>query len=780
MYTNFKYAFRHLLKNKLFSLVIIFGLSISAVLVLLLTIFIQTEKNVDQFHSNSNRIFRLTCSGECAFSPPFGQYLADNIEGIESYCRTFMLEATLKSDYNLLKSHSCFYADSNFFSMFSFPLVKGDTRNVLAVRNSVVLSEDFSKRLFPNKDPIGKTIRFNNRLDYVVTGIARDFNETTHFKPADAIFPFIAMADFFGNQQYLSQYDMRYFLPGLYLLAKKDTDLSQKSNEVFTKAKTWYWRFQEKESDQVRFEPLKTVYFQPVQYGFPDGARSGNPNLLILLILIVTGISVIALVNYVNLTVTYSVKRQHERGVKQIIGVPKSYQLGQLLTETTILLLLSLGIAVLILPLILPAFNRLTGYHTSIYNIVASIRLQKVAGWFILFWLISSLLPVLFFSKTTTWPIAKKSNSGVAINRTQSVLVVFQFAIAIVLLVSMITIQRQNHFLRTYNVGFNKEETLFIRLNSEIKNKKLQFKEELKKIAGVKGVSLCNGMPGVGIPSLRFESNNQTQNIDFLNVDEDYFNVMGIGLSTPLTSDPKICLINESAAKALGYKPEDKTIEIEQYGTKIRYEVCEVLPDMNYHSLYDLPHPTLFSKLNTEGWVDYALVRIEPSNIGLVLKQMETTYKMFCSNFPLDFAFLDEQINKAYLRETQTAMIVEWFSVFAILISSLGLFAMTVFSTERRIKEIGIRKVNGATVAEILAMLNKDFIKWIGIAFAIATPVAYFAMEKWLENFAYKTGLTLWVFVLAGLLAVGVAILTVSWQSWTAARRNPIEALKYE
>lgn len=235
-----KFALRHLLKNKLFSAVNILGLSLSGILVLLLMVFISTEKGVDKFHENESRIFRVVRADECAFSPPFGQYLVDNIDGVESFCRTFVLEATLQSENNLLKSPNCFYVDSSFFEMFSFPLVKGDARSVLTVRNSIVLSESFAKRLFPNQDPIGKTVKFNNRLDYYVTGIAKDFDENTHFKPADAIFPFVAMADFLGNQQYLLQYDLRYFLPGLYVMAKDGTDLTSKGDEVYKKVKSWY------------------------------------------------------------------------------------------------------------------------------------------------------------------------------------------------------------------------------------------------------------------------------------------------------------------------------------------------------------------------------------------------------------------------------------------------------------------------------------------------------------------------------------------------------------
>ncbi len=717
---------------------------------------------------------------ECAFSPPFGQYLADNIEGVEAFCRTFVLEATLKSDYNLLKSPNCFYADSNFFSMFTFPLVKGDARSVLTVRNSVVLSESFAQRLFPNQDPIGKTVRFNNRLDYFVTGIAKDFDENTHFKPADAIFPFIALADFLDNQQYLLQYDLRFFLPSLYVMANDGIDLSSKGGEVYDMAKSWYWLFQEDDSKNVEFQSLEKVYLDAARYGFPSGARTGNSQLLSLFTLIVFGILVIATVNFINLTVSYSVKRQNEFGIKKIIGAKQVQVFFQSLLETAILVTVSLLVAIAFLPIVLNVFSQLTGYHTTISLFFETIHwLQFLIG-ILLFYLISALIPAFIASKPQSLLVKYAVSKQAKIGYMQNALVIFQFVISLVLIVSMITIQKQNHFLKTFNVGFNKEELLFIKLNSEIKGKKLQFKEELKKIAGVEGVSLCNGMPGVGISDLRFEANNKTQSIDFLNIDVDYFNVMGIKVNNQSLMGEDDCFINESAAQSLGYNSNDKIIEIDQYGTQQIYKVKEVLPDMNFHSLYQAPRPVIFTKINTEGWVDYALVRIDPSNLVHLLKQMESTYKRFSSSFPFDFAFLNDQINRAYVRETQTEKIVKWFSVFAILISSLGLFAMAVFSSDKRTKEIGIRKVNGARISEVLIMLNKDFVKWVAIAFVIASPIAWYAMQKWLQNFAYKTELSWWIFALAGLLALGVALLTVSWQSWKAATRNPVEALRDE
>jgi putative ABC transport system permease protein len=778
--TILKQSLRHYKKDKLFSIVNIFGLSISFILVLLLSIYITNEKNVDSFHTNGKKIYRLTRAGECAFSPPFGQFVADNIEGVESYCRIFILEANLKSDYNLVKSPSCCYVDSDFFQMFSFPLVIGNPETVLAARNNIVLSERFAKKMFPNTDPVGKTIRLNNRLNYQVSGIVKDFDETTHFKQTDVLFPFDALTDYFGNPQYPTQYDLRFFLPGLYVLAKEGSDLSSKGTELYYKTNKWYWLFQQDESNNTVFQPLNEVYFSAANYGFPMGAREGNKKLLKLMTTIVFGILFIALLNFINLTLSYSFKRRNEFGIMKIIGSNKLQLISQSLIETAFLFIISIVVALFFLVFILPSFNLLIGYHIALSKFVSIINWQKLLLYTFSIYAIMAIVPALIISELSPTTIIRKTIGNIQIKFLQQTLVVLQFIVAIVLITSMIVIRKQSSFLINYNTGFNKTETFYINLNSEIKNQKLLYKEELSKISGVEAVSLCNGMPGVGISELRFEVNNKTQTLDYINVDEDYFKVMQIELKNPSLIGTNGIWINETAARTLNYSSKDKLVEIDWYGTKINAPVNEVLPDMNYRSLYEPCRPIMLTKLETQGWVDYVLLRANLTDINRILNEAEKIHKKFSPDFPFDYAFLNETINKAYEKEKQTSKIASWFSLFAILISAMGLFALSVFSINARIKEIGIRKVNGAHISEVLVMLNRDFVIWVAFAFIIATPIAWYAMHKWLENFAYKTELSWWIFALAGLLALGIAMLTISWQSWRAATRNPVESLRYE
>jgi putative ABC transport system permease protein len=308
----------------------------------------------------------------------------------------------------------------------------------------------------------------------------------------------------------------------------------------------------------------------------------------------------------------------------------------------------------------------------------------------------------------------------------------------------------------------------------------LAFKDELKKISGIEEVSLCNFMPGEGILDWMFEYKGKALHFDVLDVDEDYFKVMDIQLKNNVLPAVRYCRINESAASILEVTYPGQVIEIDENNTKQKIVVNEILPDMHYRSLYEKPRPTIFTKVNTNGWVDYALIRLNTSKTKNVLAQTKTLYKKFSPNFPFDYTFLNSKINEAYTRELKTSKIVFWFSLFAMFISSIGIFTLAVYASQKRIKEIGIRKVNGARITEILTLLNLDFIKWIVIALIVSTPIAWYTMNTWLQNFAYKTEITWWVFILAGIISIVVALITVSWQSWRAATRNPVESLRYE
>jgi putative ABC transport system permease protein len=777
--TQLKLAFRLLLKNKLFSWVNITGLSIALALILMLLVYVKTENSVDSFHVNKDRIYRVVHSNGCAFSPPFGQYVVDNVKGVKTYCRIFNLEAVLRYSDNIIRDPNCFFVDANFFSFFSFPLIKGVPNKVLEAKNNIVISESFARQLFGNADPIGKIVRYNSRLNFVVSGIAKDFGENTHFKKADIIFPFSATEDVFWKG-YLSQYDSRYFLVGLYVLVDKNTDLTQKAPELYNLIKPWYWLFQDNRNSKISFQPLTSAYFNPVSYGFPAGERAGNKRLLNLIVLIVIGISFIAFINYVNLSITQSISRANEIAIKKISGANKSFIVYQSILETFIFLIISFAFSFALLVIGLPTFNQLVGYHMSISQILSAGIILKCLIYILPAALLIGITPAMVLSNFSPLSVINKSLGRLNIGVAQKSLVVVQYTISIVLIIALIVIIKQNYFMRNFNVGFNTKETLYVKLNSQIRNKKLAFKDELKKIAGVEGVSLCDCMPGEGIMDWQFEHIGKALHFDLLYIDDDYFNVMDIRLKNKPLPEKNSCWINESAASVLGVKHAGQIVEVEENKIKNTIVVSEILPDMHYRSLYEKPRPTIFGKINTNDWVDYTLIRINTTRTSEILPQIKNLYKKFSPDFPFEFTFLNSKINEAYIREYSASKIVLWFSLFAIFISSMGIFTLAHYSVQKRIKEIGIRKVNGARITKVMLMLTTNFIKWVAIAFIIACPIAWYAMHKWLQNFAYKTELNWWVFAIAGTVALALAVLTVSWQSWRAATRNPVESLRYE
>ena len=780
MYFYFKQAVRFLRRNLKYVLTSVLGLSISLSLIVLLLNYMHGEYHVDAYHKNADIIYRVLHSGECAFSPPFCQYLSDHVEEIDAYCRTFCLSGVIKTENDLVQTDRCFYADSNFFTMFSFPLVAGNPGDVLDSRDRVVLSEHFAKILFRDENPVGKKLVLNSRLTYYISGIAADFDESTHFKPVDVIFPFEAMEDFMGEGSgYLSQYDWRFLLPALYVKADHDIPETTCKN-LLTDLNRWYWLFSDNPNSDIRFQPLREAYLNPANYGYDPNVRSGNKNVLKLTLFIVLAVCAIAFINFVNLTISKANVRLPEFGVKRINGASFISFVFGFLTEQLLLVFTSLVVFIFLLKLCLPLYNQLLGYHITFSAILQMGYFIKTIAVFALL-VISIGTAVMLGTLVRTAAKHKlllKSNSSIGL--IQKALLVVQYTMSISLIISMLVILKQKHFIEDYHYGFNKNSTLYIKLNRQFAGKAVTFKSEIEKMAGVKSASLCNGMPGTGIFNLRFEKEGKAKNIDLFNIDADYFKTMEVPNVTSGELADDECWINKSAANELDYNETEGFVEFQEFNEPRKLKVKGLLADINFYSLYQVAQPTIFSKLNTLQYIDYLLVNIESPEIPAFLSKANQLYAKFSTDFPFEYAFLNDKMNQAYINDYRTLKLVVWFAVFGIVLSSFGMLSLTLLLLLSKTKEIGIRKVNGAKVIEVLKQLNSYYITWVSIAFVISCPIAYYFMNRWLQNFAYKTQISWWIFALSGLIALGIALLTVSWQSWRAATRNPVEALRYE
>ena len=783
-WTQFKLMFRNLRRNKLHSAINIFGLAIAITLVLLLSSYVSNEVSVDSFHANKDRIYRVHGDNIQTFAPPFGQYILENIAEAESYARTFTMDGTLTYDNKKFESGTCLLTDSAFFTMFSFPVLVGDAGEILSANSNAVLSESFAKKIFGNKNPVGESIKFNGR-DFVVSGIFGDFKDNTHFAKPNIILNFSMLPIIWGmSEENASKYFMKDYGNssfGLYVMAHENSNIKAHEAELLEKVKEFYWIFKNDRNSEIAFMPLEEVYFNlaPLDY---IGTRQGNKKFLNILTIITLAIVIIAAINYINLSITQSVKRAKEVGIKKIIGSFRRGIVRQFLMESTVISLIATVLAILLTILVLSKFNQLVNTDFKFLDIInkgfllRSLLVVFVTG------LIAGFVPSLILSGFKSVEIMKGVPSRLKNSFLQKAMVVFQYTVSIALIVVVAFIIRQNNYMKNYDLGFDKDHTFYIRMTDDTNKQKNAFGNELMKIPGVKAVSFCQDFPGGPINNQSFVYNDKAQSFDQFRVDTAFFSALGIPLKNRISVTDNVqgdykfaMIINKTAVNELELEPPYN--EFKPYDKAVK--VSEVVDDMNFRSLYQKPRPTMF-EISDLNWAPYVLVRGSGGNLAAVVEQAKAVFKDISPSDPLELNFIDDALNAAYQKEERTAKIVGYFAVFAILISSLGIFALASYTAQNRRKEIGVRKVNGAQITQIVGLLNINFVKWVIVAFVIAAPVAWFATSRWLENFAYKTNLTWTIFALAGILALGIALLTVSWQSWRAATRNPVEALRYE
>ncbi len=782
-WTQFKLMLRNLRRNKLHSAINIFGLAIALTLVLLLSSYVSNEISVDAFHANKDRIYRVHGDNIETFAPPFGQYILENIAEAESYTRTFRIDGTLTYDNKKFESGNCLLADSTFFTIFSFPLLVGDASQVLEAKESAVLSESFAKKIFGDKNPVGESFNFSGK-DFVVSGIYSDFKDNTHFVKPNMILNFLMLPRIWGNgdegaDYFLQDYGNSSF--GLYVLAHKNSNIKAHEAELLEKIKEFYWVFQNDRSKEIFFTPLEDVYFNLSATDY-IGTRQGNKKFLNILALIALSIVIIAAINYINLSITQSVKRTKEVAIKKIIGSMRWSIVRQFLMESTVVSFISTVLAIFLTVIVLPEFNKLVNTDFSfsdIFNngfLLRSLLVVFVTG------LVAGLVPALLLSGFKSVEIIKGVPSRLKNSFSQKAMVVFQYTVSIVLIVVVAFIMKQNNYMKNYDLGFDKDHTFYIRMTDDTNKQKNVFRNELMKISGVQAVSFCNDFPGGPINNQSFVYNEKPQSFDQFRVDTAFFSALGIPLKNKISitdniqGDDKFALVlNKTGVNDL--ELEAPYNEFKLYDNMVK--ISEVVEDVNFRSLYQKPRPTMFM-LRDMDWAPYVLVRGSGGNLPAILERTKAVFKELSPSDPLVLNFIDDALNSAYQKEERTAKIVGYFAIFAILISSLGIFALASYTAQNRRKEIGVRKVNGAQITQVVGLLNMNFIKWVIVAFLIATPVAWFATNKWLENFAYRTQLSWSIFALAGLLALGIALLTVSFQSWKAATKNPVESLRYE
>jgi putative ABC transport system permease protein len=810
MIKNFiKTAYRNISRHKGFSFINITGLTLGLTACLLIALFVWDEKQYDKFVPGGEQVYRIyseyaNTNGvqTMAATPPiFTSTLDRDYPEIEKTTR-IMLQAENKTLFENGKTkiyeENGFIADSTFFDVFPLSFKYGTHNNLFPDRTSIVLSDDFAYRLFGDEDPVGKQIQMN-KSTYQVKGVfikdPRFHLQFNYMIPLSAIAQWIPAERMqsWAWHQFMSYAKLKRGTNVLALEMKFQKDVIEKSKLAAKETNTW---------DKPFFQPLKNIHLYSSGFKF-DKAQRGNITYVNALIVIAVFILLIACFNFINLSTAKSLQRAKEVGIRKTIGAGRNQLIFQFTGETILLSFISIVLSIALASAVLPWMNTFTGKNIPVSLFTRPVVILLLVSLALLTGILAGFYPAIVLSGFKPIKVLKSSVSAVKVSGTAPLLrhslVVVQFTLSVLLIVSAIVVFKQVNYLHNKDLGFNKEQIMFfpMRGDSMAKNSSV-FKNELLKTPGVSSVSIGYGYPGDAVAGdeIIVEKNGQriTQSVTQLTIDHDYIKTLGLQVvagrdfSKAMTTDPDHAwIINETAVKQFGFDSPEKSIGKMLYwhpwgarnpDSLKTGQVIGVVKDFNYKSLYDKVEPAVLQIFPGAAWK--VAVKINTANAANTIDKIGTVWKSFSRDYPLEYKFLDENFEQMYNSEDKLKTLLWIFTLIAIFIGCIGLFGLTAYAAERRRKEIGIRKVLGATTQGLVLLLSRDFIKLVLISLVIASPIAWYFMNKWLENFAYKIPVSWWTFVLTGLIAVCIAFITVSFQAIKAAMANPVKSLRAE
>jgi putative ABC transport system permease protein len=761
---------RHLLKNKLYTLVTVLGFALSLMFVLLLSVYIQNELSVNDFQKNKNRIYRIE-NEEPDFSGPIAVSLKNSIPDIEDFTRIYDDQGVATTTTQQKVKIKYLAVDNSFFNIFSYPLVYGNPSEVLATKNSMVLSKTYAFKLFGNENPIGKKVTINANNEFMVTGIVEDFPEKTHFKSPDALINIQAMADITGYENFLK--DIGFCSMSIYFLETNNGNLPAKAPQILANFKKDFWLYKEGYAKTLVFTPLKEIYFSDK---IGKNTKGNSKTLIIILSVIVLLILLLAVGNYINLTIAQATFRGKEVAIKKLVGSSKKRLFGQFIKESVMLCLLAAVLSLFLAKLAEPIFNTLLDTQLNLNSKITFINLLIFIGGFGFIGVLSGIIPAIKITNFKPIEVVKGSFRRKSKGVYGKAFITFQYTVAITLLACSWLILKQTRFLKNYPLGFNKKNIVYTEYLGGTK-KKATIKNALLQIPGVEEVSLTWGSPLDGGSNMSFDYKGKPVSFQEFAVDSSFFNVFGIKIKPTKTAYSKEGIyLNKTALKVLEFQSIPPTVKISDG----EFPILGVVNDFHFNSLRKKIGPIYIRQQLKNSFATNIFLKVNSANLVETLGKIKATYTDLIDGAPFEITFVDDAINQWYLKEEKAGKIIGYFTILSFIISFMGILAMSTFYMQQRTKEIGIRKVNGASIAQILSLLSKNFLKWIGLAFVIAVPISWYAIGRWLENFSYKTPMSWWIFALAGITAFGIALLTISWQSIKAARRNPVEVLRDE
>lgn len=762
--------------NKLYTLVTVIGFSVALMFVLLLSIYVKQELSVDQFHKNKDRIFLIAQNLEKAhFANPVADLIKDNFPEVENYVRILPRSIVINNNNNKMTVEALF-ADSSFFNVFSFELLEGDPSKVLATKYTAVVTETFAKKMYQNENPVGKLLQLDDSTHLTITGIMKDLPKNTQIADGEIVVNY-QMIERYWHKDILSNWGNSSF--GIYFLLKEGTDLNTKKEailELFHKRD--YWMYTQGFADSVMFIPLTDVYFSGVNASFAN-LKSNSKTLVSIYFIITILILIVAILNYVNLSVSQSGKRGKEAAMKKLLGCSKKDLIIQFVSESVFMTFISFFIGLFLAFAAESFFNDVLSTELNLKDQITNISfiLTLIAS-IILIGFISGLAPAFIVSKFQPLEVIKGAYMLKLKSVYSKILISFQYVVAIALLTCCVFIIMQTDFMKHYDLGFNKDNILIMN-NTVSAGQTAALRNVFMNIPGVEKISFTNGTPLDGGNNNSFEYKEQAYSFQDFRVDTAFFEIFDIKIDEfpGIIPTKETVWLNRKGYDAI---QPDSITHIVDFGNW-KMQVAGITNDFHFGSLHKEVGPVMIQLRPEDYWPWSIIIKMENgANPFITADKIKAAYSEFNGGEPFEAKFADETVQKWYESEEKTGKILLAFTILTFIILLMGIFAMSLYYVQQKEKEIGIRKVNGATEKEIILMLNFNFVRWIILAFVIAVPISFYVIQRWLESYPYRISISWWVFVLTGLIVLLLSVISISLQSWKAAAANPVDSLKSE
>ena len=792
---------RNLTRTPSFSIINTLGLAVGLASFILILLYVQNELNYDRHHHDPENLYRISLKGEMggnAFHTattggPVGAIMQEEIPEIASHTTVYKANRTTLMGMGEKKFYidRVGYADSTFFGIFHYVLLRGNPETALQHPNSTVLSESLARKLFGEEDPLGKTIEFNGREKMVVRGVFQENGNNSHLH-FEAI---CSISSFRSNQRMWNHVNSLYtFITYNYIRINGKIgpeQLAEKLNSVI-----YHHMGDAIEEYDMKLElvpdPVTAIHLH--SHLIHELEENGNYARVYIFSAIAVLILVIACINFINLSTARSAKRAREVGIRKVFGANRPALIRQFIGESVLISLISLLVALMMVELFLPVFERLSGVefgalHVGNWQVFLLLILLAV-----LVGVVSGIYPAFFISSYQPVKVLKgKLFEGRRRPVLRNLTVIIQFVISAFIIFSTITIYRQLYYMDQKDLGMDQKDLVVVTLRDrELIEKYKMIRDELELLPGVKGVSASSSLPGNFEERQAYYPEGTTrqgsQLLSYINADYNYLDLMGAKIiegrsfNQNLQLDSAAIIVNQALVKKMGWdQPLGRHIflpEENPSGADIKYTVVGVVKDFHFASLHKEIDPLIIG--TDPQYFRNLSIRIDPKSTASTLSFLEKKWNEFSPDRPFEYRFLENSFKNLYRAEYKMSNLFIYFSILAVFIASLGLFGLALYTTERRTQEIGVRRVFGGTVTQISRLLLNEFTRWVALANLLAWPLAWYFLHRWLQNFAFQTSIAWWIFALTGLISLTVALITVSWQSIRTALKNPVEALRYE